>query len=67
MTDTGNVPEIMAPSDVQRILKVSRNTAYEVFHRHDFPSIKIGKQYRVRREHSYNWLDKMRIHNEGEK
>lgn len=36
--------------DLQRILKIGRNKAYKLMRLSSFPSIKIGNQYRVRRE-----------------
>lgn len=53
----GEVPPILTPKHVADILGVSRNTAYQVFHRNDFPGFEIGKQLRVRRESFFNWVD----------
>lgn len=48
---------ILTPLDVAKILRISRNKAYEVVRSKGFPSFKIGKQYRVDREKFYAWLE----------
>ncbi|WP_295762573.1 helix-turn-helix domain-containing protein [uncultured Oscillibacter sp.] len=42
--------------DVARVMCISRNKAYEVVHSRDFPSFKVGKQYRVSRDKFLSWL-----------
>jgi excisionase family DNA binding protein len=34
-------------SDIQRILKISRNSAYKLVRTAKFPSVKIGKSIRI--------------------
>lgn len=48
---------VLTPQDVARILRISRNKAYEVVRSKGFPCFKIGKQYRVEREKFYAWLE----------
>ncbi len=42
--------ELMTVQEVADLLRVRRNTVYEMIKRGDFPSVKVGKQLRVRRE-----------------
>ena len=51
-------PVVLSPMDVARILGISKNTAYEMVHSKDFPSFKVGKQYRIRLDHFMAWMDK---------
>lgn len=48
---------VLTPREVANILKISRNKAYELFHRKNFPAIRIGKQFRVRQDRFLSWLD----------
>lgn len=54
-----DLPFIMTPEDIAKVLRISRNKAYEVVHSKDFPCFKIGKQYRIKRERFIQWLDKV--------
>lgn len=51
-----DLPLVLTPMDIAAVLGISRNTAYEIIHRKGFPVVKIGKQYRVQREHLFQWL-----------
>lgn len=51
-----NLPFVLTPMDVARVMSISRNKAYEVVHSKDFPSFKVGKQYRVSRDKFLSWL-----------
>lgn len=52
-----SLPLVLTPKDIAKVLQISRNTTYELMHRKDFPTLKIGKQYRVNREQFLNWLN----------
>ena len=52
------LPLILNASDVAAILGVSRAKAYQLFHRLDFPTLKLDKRLLVRRELFFQWLDK---------
>lgn len=56
MGHTNDLPFVMTPSDIAKIMGISRNKAYEVVHSKDFPSFKVGKQYRVSRDKFVSWL-----------
>jgi len=48
----------MAAKDISDYLRVNVNKAYELFHREDFPSLKLGGRYIIPREKFLKWLDK---------
>ena len=43
--------------DIQRILKIGTNVAYNLIHSKAFPVVKIGKNYRIPAEGFYTWLE----------
>ena len=57
METVESLPLVLTPKDIAKVLQISRNTTYEIMHRKDFPTLKIGKQYRVSREQFLNWLN----------
>jgi excisionase family DNA binding protein len=59
ITQASDLPLVLTPMDVADVLKVSRNTAYEVVHRADFPAFKVGKQYRVQRDRFIQWMSRV--------
>lgn len=58
------LPLILSASDVAAILGISRAKAYQLFHRLDFPTLKLDKRLLVRRELFFQWLDRQ-THSEG--
>ena len=52
------LPLILNASDVAAILGISRAKAYQLFHRLDFPTLKLDKRLLVCRELFFQWLDK---------
>ena len=52
------LPLILNASDVAAILGISQAKAYQLFHRLDFPTLKLDKRLLVRRELFFQWLDK---------
>lgn len=48
-------------SDVAELLGVSKPTVYELIHRSDFPSFKIGKRVLVSRARLAEWVDAQSI------
>lgn len=53
-----DLPVILSVSDVAAVLGISRAKAYQLFHRLDFPTLKLDKRLLVRRELFFQWLDK---------
>lgn len=50
------LPIIMSADDVAGTLGISRAKAYQLFHRGDFPTIKIDKRLLVSRDNFFSWL-----------
>lgn len=55
-SDVNNLPLVLTPVDIARILRVSKNTAYEKIHSKGFPYFKVGNQYRIYREKFIEWM-----------
>ena len=55
--EANDLPLVMAPADVAKVLRVSKNKVYEIVHSEGFSAFKVGKQYRVRRDRFFDWLD----------
>ena len=53
-----DLPVILSASDVAAVLGISRAKAYQLFHRLDFPTLKLDKRLLVRRELNFQWLDR---------
>lgn len=53
-----DLPVILSASDVAAVLGISRAKAYQLFHRLDFPTLKLDKRLLVRRELFFQWLDR---------
>ena len=49
--------EVMEVKDIQQFLKISRNTAYDLIKRKEFPTLKIGRLLRIRKESFLEWFD----------
>ena len=50
--------EVYTVADIQKLLKIGRDSAYELVKQDSFPSIKIKNQYRIPKESFYEWLNK---------
>ena len=51
------LPEVREVKDIQQFLKISRNTAYDLIKRKEFPTLKIGRLLRIRKESFLEWFD----------
>ena len=51
-------------SDVRRILGIGNKTCLDLFHRHDFPCIKIGKSFKITKEKFNEYVNSRRILND---
>lgn len=49
---------LLTIEDIQRILKISKNTAYKLVKTNGFPSITIGKSIRIPEEEFEKWIKK---------
>ena len=55
------LPLVLEVCDIQRIMGISRTTAYELVHRPDFPAFRSGRLIRISREALFEWMAKNRI------
>jgi len=56
--DLQELPAVLSMRDVQRTLGVAKKTAYDLAHRADFPTIRLGRTIRVTREAFIRWMEK---------
>lgn len=49
--------EILTVKEVQQILKIGTNAAYNLIHSKSFPVIKVGQSYRIPAASFYAWLE----------
>ena len=49
--------EILTVKEVQKILKIGTNAAYNLIHSKAFPVIRIGQVYRIPKGPFYAWLE----------
>lgn len=55
--DVSNSKRTYSVEDIQRILDISRSTAYLLIKKNLFKSVKVGKQIRVSKSSFDAWLD----------
>ena len=51
-------PDVLTAKEVAEILNISVHYAYEVMRWKEFPSIKLGRKKRVRKDKFIEWLEK---------
>lgn len=56
-------PGFYTTADIRRILCIGNKTCLELFHREDFPCIKIGKAFKVSKEAFKQYVNTRRIFN----
>lgn len=49
--------EVYTVKDIQEILKIGKNTAYQIIESRQFKVIRIGKTYRIPKEAFHKWLN----------
>lgn len=47
----------LTAEDVQKMMGIGKNAAYNLFNREDFPTIRVGRRMLVTREAFLRWLD----------
>lgn len=52
------VPQMITVEELQKILNIGKDTAYKIVKRKDFPSIKLGREYRVLVNNLSEWINK---------
>lgn len=48
-------------ADVRRILGIGNKTCLDLFHRSDFPCIKVGKAFKITKENFNNYISTRRV------
>lgn len=48
--------EVYTVKEIQKILNIGKNTAYQLIESRPFPVIKIGNTYRISKEAFNKWL-----------
>lgn len=51
------LPITFGPAELSTILGISRNKAYELANRTDFPTYRIGKKIIISKKHFIAWMD----------
>ena len=53
----GRTQETLTVKEIQDILKMGTNSAYNLIHSKAFPVIKIGQSYRIPKGPFYAWME----------
>ncbi len=56
--EDGLIPKLITVVELQKCLNIGRDTAYNLVRRKDFPSVKLGREYRVMVSGLQDWLVK---------
>ena len=59
--------EFYTTSDVRRILGIGNKTCLDLFHRSDFPCVKIGKSFKITQENFNEYVSTRRVSSETDK
>lgn len=51
------IQETLTVKEMQQILKIGTNAAYNLIHRKSFPVIRIGQSYRIPKTAFYAWME----------
>lgn len=51
------IPITFGPSQLATILGISRNKAYELANRPDFPKYRVGRKIIISKKHFIGWMD----------
>ena len=57
ITSFDQLPITLCAEQVAQVLGISRSNAYALFHREDFPTIRIGKRMLVAKDKLMQWMD----------
>lgn len=53
-----SIPVMLTVAQLQQKLNIGKDTAYSLVKRKDFPSIKLGREYRIFEDKLTEWLIK---------
>lgn len=57
MNTREELPEVMKIEDLQKFLKIGRNSAYDLVARNEFKVLRVGKNIRINRTEFLRWFD----------
>jgi len=49
---------LLTVAETAELLRIGKNTAYELVHRQDFPAVRIGRVIRVPKDALLKWIEK---------
>ncbi len=52
------LPELIGIKELQEYFGCGKDAAYQLLHRRDFPSFKMGKKYYVIKDKLADWVDR---------
>lgn len=55
----------LTTSDVMKILVIGNKTCLELFHRKDFPCVKVGRAFKISEENFREYFKTRRVYNEN--
>ncbi len=56
-TIASGIPELLTAKELERLFKLSTPRVYELIHSKGFPTVRIGKHYRVNKEKLLAMID----------
>jgi len=56
-TNITSIPELLTAKEVERLFKLSTPKVYELIHSKGFPTVRIGKHYRVDKQKLLKMID----------
>jgi hypothetical protein len=56
--------EFYSTSDVRKILRIGNKTCLDLFHRSDFPCVRIGKSFKITKRRFNEYVSTRRVFNE---
>ena len=62
-----DLPLVLDVADIQRIMGISRASAYELVHTPGFPAVRSGRLIKVSKRAFFDWLDNSGNQNENRK
>ncbi len=55
---TSTIPELLTAKELERLFKLSTPRVYELIHSKGFPTVRIGKHYRVDKQKLLEMIDR---------
>lgn len=52
----GNYPDVVTPEDIQKMLRIGRNSVYDLLKQGKIKSLRVGKKYLIPKTSVINFL-----------